>query len=141
MNESVHDLVLDYVGAAGDRQFDRLAELVHPDATFGGTVKGETRGREAFVQGFRNLGPVIARNDVRQVIVDGNRAAVLYDFVTDTAVGPVLTAEFLTVEDGMIRSSTLLFDMRRWPEVVTELQARMHASPPAPAPASQPASA
>jgi SnoaL-like domain len=125
MSESVRDLVMEYVSAAGERRFDRLAELVHPDATFGGTVKAETRGAEAFLQGFRNLGPIIARNDVRELVVEGNRVAVLYDFVTDTAVGPVLSAEFLTVEDGLIRSSVLLFDHRRWPEVLQELQARV----------------
>lgn len=131
MSESVRDLVMEYVSAAGERRFDRLAELVHADATFGGTVKAETRGAEAFLQGFRNLGPIIARNDVRELVVEGNRAAVLYDFVTDTAVGPVLSAEFLTVEDGLIRSSVLLFDHRRWPEVVQELQARVARAPAA----------
>ena len=129
MSQSVRDLVMEYVSAAGERRFDRLADLVHPDATFGGTVKAETRGAEAFVQGFRNLGPIIARNDVRELVVEGNRAAVLYDFVTDTAVGPVLSAEFLTIEDGLIRSSVLLFDHRRWPEVARELQARVTGAP------------
>ena len=129
MGESVRDLVMEYVAAAGERRFDRLAELIHQDATLGGTVKAEAEGADAFVQGFRNLGPIIARNDVRELIVEDNRAAVLYDFVTDTAVGPVLTAEFLTVEGGLIRSSVLLFDHRRWPEVVKELQARMASAP------------
>jgi hypothetical protein len=128
MSESVRALVLEYVAAAGDGRFDRLAELVHPDATFDGTVKTETSGAEAFVQGFRNLGPIVLRNDVREVVVEGDRASVLYDFVTDTPVGPVQCAEFVTVEDGLIRSSTLLFDWRRWPEVMRELQARVAAS-------------
>lgn len=86
-------------------------------------MKGEARGRAAFVQGFRNLGPILVRSEVRDLVVDEGRAAVLYDFVTDTAVGPVLSAEFLTIEDGLIRSRTLLFDWRRWPEVMQELQA------------------
>jgi hypothetical protein len=38
--------------------------------------------------------------------------------------GPVLSAEFVTVEDGLIRSSTLVFDWRRWPEVIQHLQSR-----------------
>lgn len=129
MSETVKGLVIDYVSAVGERRFDRLAELVHPEATFGGTLKTETRGAEAFVQGFRNLAPIIVRNDVRELIVEGNRASVLYDFVTDTAVGPVLSAEFLTFEDGLIRSSTLLFDWRRWPEAMLELQARVAQAP------------
>ena len=129
MGESVRDLVMEYVAAAGERRFDRLAELIHQDATLVGTVKAEAKGADTFVQGFRNLGPIIARNDVRELIVEDNRAAVLYDFVTDTAVGPVLTAEFLTVEGGLIRSSVLLFDHRRWPGGGKELQARMASAP------------
>jgi len=128
MSDSVRELVLDYVSAAGGRNLDRLAEVVHPDATFGGTIEAEARGREAFVQGFRNLGPIIERNDVREVVVEGTHAAVLYDFVTDTPVGPVLSAEFLTIEDGLIKSSVLLFDHRRWPEVVKALQDRRAAA-------------
>jgi SnoaL-like domain len=128
MSESVRELVREYVAAAGDKRFDRLAELVHPDATLDGTVKAQAEGAEAFVQGFRNLGPIIQRNDVRDLVVEGDRAFVLYDFVTDTPVGPVLCGELLTIEDGLIRSSTLIFDWRRWPEVLQELQARMTAA-------------
>lgn len=54
--------------------------------------------------------------------MEGDKAFVLYDFVTDTAVRAVLTEEFLTVEDGRIRSIALLFDWRRWPEVMQELE-------------------
>jgi hypothetical protein len=130
MSESVRELVGEYVSAAGEKRFDRLAELIHPDATFDGTVKVKTRGAEAFVQGFRNLGPIIAGTEIREVIVEGSRAFVLYDFVTDTPVGPVLCGELLTVEEGLIRSSTLIFDWRRWPEVLHELQDRIGAAAP-----------
>ena len=125
MSTSVKELVREYVGAAGDKRFDRLAQLVHPEATFDGTVKVQTKGAEAFVQGFRNLEPIILRNEVREVIVEGDRAFVLYDFVTGTSVGAVLCGELLTVEGGLIRSSTLIFDWRRWPEVLHELQERV----------------
>ena len=128
MSESVGDLVQEYVSAVGNKRFDRLAELVHPDATFEGTVKAQARGAEAFVQGFRNLGPIIMRNEVRELIVDEDRAFVLYDFVTDTPVGPVLCGELVTVEGGLIKSSTLIFDWRRWSEVLHELQARTSAT-------------
>lgn len=88
MSGSVSNLVLDYVAAAGEGRFDRLAEIVHPDASFGGTVKGETHGREAFVQGFRNLRPIVVRNEVRELVVEGDRAAVLYDFVPTRRSAP-----------------------------------------------------
>ena len=99
--------------------------MLHPDATFGGTIAAPLEGREAFVGAFRRLGPIIARNDVREVVVEGDRAFVLYDFVTDTPVGPVLSGELLTFEDGLIRSSVLLFDQRRFPEVLQELARRV----------------
>jgi SnoaL-like domain len=125
MSESVRELVREYISAAGDKRFDRLAELVHPDATLDGTVKAQAEGAEAFIQGFRNLAPIIKRNEVRDLVVEEDRAFVLYDFVTDTPVGSVLCGELLTIEDGLIRSSTLIFDWRRWAEVLQELQTRM----------------
>jgi SnoaL-like protein len=124
VSSNVTDVVIEYVSGAGGKRFDRLEELVHPDATMDGTVKGCSSGAEAFVQGFRNLAPIIERNEIRELIVDGDRAFVLYDFVTDSPAGAVLTGELLTILDGRIRSSTLIFDWRRWPEVLAELQAR-----------------
>ena len=128
MSSNVEQLVRDYIQAVGERRFDRLEALVHPDATFGGTIAATLHGAPAFVDGFRRLGPIIERNDIRELLVDGDRAFVLYDFVTSTEAGAVLSGELVTVEDGMIRSSTLLFDQRRWPEVVGELQRRAEAA-------------
>ena len=122
---TAHALVDAYTAAVSDGDFERLRELVHPDATFDGTVVNEAKGSEAFIQGFRNLRPITLRTDVRNVVVEGNRAAVQYDLVTDTAVGHVLCSEFLTLDDGQVRASTLIFDWRRWPEVIQELQGRV----------------
>jgi hypothetical protein len=124
MSTDVRELVTEYVNAVGERRFDRVAELVHPNATFAGTVKAEVSGADAFVQGFRNLGPIIERNEIRRLIVEGNDAFVLYDFVTDTDVGSVLCGEYVTTRDGLIDSTTLIFDWRRWPEVLQELARR-----------------
>lgn len=124
MAKDVRELVTEYVTAVGGRQFDRLETMVHPDVTFDGYVKARTQGIEAFVQGFRNLGPILKRNEVKKIVVEGGDAFVLYDFVTDTTVGAVLCGEPIHFDDGKIRSVTLLFDWRRWPEVIQELQRR-----------------
>jgi hypothetical protein len=124
MSDSRRAFVEEYVQAVADQRLDRVAEMVHPDATFTGTVRQETQGRDAFVQGFRNLGPILDHSEIREIVVDGDRAAVLYDFVTSTPAGAVLSAEFLTFEDDLIRSSVLLFDWRRWPEAIAEIQKR-----------------
>jgi len=124
MEAMVKDLTLEYVAAVSDKRFDRLAELVHPEATFGGTVKQESTGAEAFIDGFRNLAPILLRSEVRSVVAEEDRAFVMYDFVTDTPAGAVLCGELLTFDNGRIRSSTLIFDWRRWPEAIAELQRR-----------------
>jgi SnoaL-like domain len=124
MSTDVRALVVEYVQAVGQRRFDRFQQLLHPDVEFGGATAVQLQGAPAVAEGFRRLGPIIVRNDLEQLIVEGDKAFVLYDFVTDTDVGPVLTGEFLTVQDGQIRSITLLFDWRRWPEVLQELQRR-----------------
>ena len=46
-----HDLVDAYVLAVSEGDFDVLIRLVHPDASFNGTVASEARGAEAFVPG------------------------------------------------------------------------------------------
>ena len=122
-------LIEAYVAAASGKDFDRLQELIHPDATFDGTVQAQARGAAAFANGFRNLGPIYERYEVRQIIVEGRDAAVLYEFVTDTAAGNVLSAEFLTTDGERITGSTLLFDWRHWPEVIAELKARRERNP------------
>jgi hypothetical protein len=43
----------------------------------------------------------------------------------------VLCGEFLSIDDGLIRSGALIFDRRRWPEVQHELQARTPVAAPA----------
>ena len=122
---TAHALVDAYTTAVSDGDFERLRELVHDDATFDGTVVNEATGSEAFIQGFKNLRPITVRTDVRSVVVEGDQAAVQYDLITDTPVGHVLCSEFLSVDDGRVRSSTLIFDWRRWPEVIQELQRRV----------------
>ncbi len=121
---SAHDLVEADAAAVSDGDFDALQELVHNDATFDGTVVREASGSDAFVQGFKNWRPIMLRTEVRSVVVDDDHAAIMYDLVTDTPVGSVLCSEFLSLENGTVRGSTLIFDWRRWPEVIAELQAR-----------------
>jgi hypothetical protein len=121
---STHALVNAYTAAVSHGDFEGLADLLHADATFDGTVTKDVRGAEAFVQGFRNLRPVTLRTDVHSVVVEDDRAAIMYDLVTDTPVGSVLCSEFLTIDRGRIRSSTLVFDWRRWPQVIEALRNR-----------------
>jgi SnoaL-like domain len=128
MTANIRDLVIEYNQAFGDGRLDRVAEMLHPDVDFGGTVGRTTHGREQYMSGLPRLATVIVRNDIREIVVEGSRAFILYDFVTDTTAGTVLSGEFLTFEDGLIRSIILIYDWRHWPEVVAEVGRRAEAA-------------
>ena len=124
MTQDIRQLAIDYNRAFGEGRLDDVKRTLHPDLEFEGTAKA-TRGREAYMSGLPRLVSVLERNDLIDVIVEGNRAFILYDFVTATPAGRVLSGELVTFdEDGLITKITLLFDHRRWPEVIAEIQRR-----------------
>ena len=112
-----------YIDAVGAGRWDEVAGLLHADATFEIAGGGRHEGAAAFLAAFDGLKPIIERNDIRSVLADAERVCVLYDFVTRTPVGGVVSAEWLTIENGKILSSYLLFDKGRWPEVMQAARA------------------
>jgi len=125
---SVRQIAADYITAVGQRDFDRLTQLLHPDLDFGGAA-APLHGGPAFVTAMRRLTTILDRNEIASILVDGNQAFVLYDFVTNTPAGRVLSGELLTIEDGQIRTIVLLWDQRRWPEVLQALQQQTQPAP------------
>ena len=117
-------LVERYVQAVGDKRFDLLPDMLHPEADFGGPGLKGAHGAAAYIAGFESLAPILLRNDIKHILVQGDEACVIYDFVTDTPVGPVPSVEWLKLENGRIRQAELIFDRGRWPEVLQVLQAR-----------------
>jgi hypothetical protein len=126
------ELVTSYIQAVGERRLEALPPLLEPDAQF--TLGDNTvRGRDNFVGAFRRLLPIIDRNEIRHLFIDGDEACVVYDFVTSTPVGPVLSVEHIKLRNGRIASSTLVFERLHWPEVVAELKEREVNAQPVPA--------
>ncbi|MDE3113723.1 MAG: nuclear transport factor 2 family protein [Chloroflexota bacterium] len=123
MPGDIRGLISAYIQAVGERRLEALPQMLEPDAEF--TLGDNTlRGRDAFVGAFRRLLPVIERNDIRHLFVDGDKACVVYDFVTNTRVGAVLSVEYITLRNGRIASSTLVFERLHWPEALAELTQR-----------------
>ncbi len=73
---------------------------------------------------LQRLMPALIRNELREVFVAGERACVVYDFVTDTAAGAVRCVELLTVTDGRITQIELLLDRAAFAPVNAELAER-----------------
>ena len=112
-------LAVHYIQSVGQKKLDTLASLLHPELDFSGNAAA-SHGADAFVAAIKRLSPIIVRNDIKRVFVDGNEVGIFYDFVT--TVCPVPSAEWLVIEDGKIKSIFLLFDRSRWSEVLQELQ-------------------
>jgi SnoaL-like domain len=120
---TIEELVTAYIQAVGEHRLEDLRPMLDPDATF--TLGDATfSGVDAFVGAFVRLMPILERNDIRKVFVDGNEACVIYDFVTSTPVGPVLSVEYLTFQNDRIKSSLLVFEKQHWPEVMAALMER-----------------
>jgi hypothetical protein len=123
MATQINDLVTAYIKAVGEHRLEDLPAMLDPDVEF--TVGGATlHGPKAFVGAFERLSPIILRNDIRKVFVDGDEACVVYDFVTDTPVGAVVSVEYIKVKGGRIASVLLVFERLHWPEVQQELAER-----------------
>ena len=123
MATDARELIKRYIQSVGERRLEALPPMLEEDASF--TLGDNTlTGRDAFVNAFRRLLPIIERNDIRHLFVDADEACVVYDFVTNTAVGPVLSVEHIKLRNGRIAASTLVFERLHWPEVLEELKQR-----------------
>ncbi|MFE4467340.1 nuclear transport factor 2 family protein [Leifsonia sp. NPDC056824] len=104
----------------------------HDLATVGGLLSDElaavfaggTIGKQEWIAALDRLLPALVRNEVREVFGDGDRACVVYDFVTDTPAGAVPCVEVVTVRDGRITDIELIFDRVAFAPVNEALAAR-----------------
>jgi ketosteroid isomerase-like protein len=122
MGEDPDGTVADKYMAAMDRKdYDAFAELIHPEAVF--VTGGRSfHGAAAYVEGYRKLGPILARVEPGPIVQQGDRIALAYDFVTETPVGAVRCAEFLTLRDGRIARCEFIYMNARWNEVLAVLK-------------------
>lgn len=116
-------VALSYLEAMTRKDFEAFGALLAPNVVFTGPAT-TLEGAPAVVAAYRRLCAMLVRNEPRKVFVDGDEACVIYDFVTDTAVGAVPTVEWLKLEGGKVRSIFLLTDHVRWPAALQELTRR-----------------
>jgi hypothetical protein len=89
------------------------------------STKSGAFGKADWIGALERLLPTLEHNDIREVVVDGSSACVVYDFVTSTEAGAVRCAEWITVDDnGRISAIDLLFDKTNWAHVDAARQER-----------------
>ena len=106
--DDIAQLARSYINAVGDRDLDPLDDLL--DDGLVARFAGNQLDKNGWIAALRRLLPVLVRNDIRNVFVDGDHACVVYDFVTDTPTGAVTCVELLTVHAGQITSVELILD-------------------------------
>ena len=115
-----------YVDAVGAHDLAPLDELL--DDALAARFAGATSTKTEWLQALGRLLPALVRNEIRQVFVEGDRACVVYDFVTDTPAGTVRCVELLTTREGRIVDIELLLDRVAFAPVNAALAERAAAS-------------
>ena|SRR5450631_241243 len=121
--DDMNALVRKYLGTISEKNFACLRDMLADDVTFAGPAI-EIEGAQAYVDAVRRLAPVLVRNEIRRIFVDGAEACAIYDFVTDTAAGAVRSVEWIKFDGSKIRSAELVFDQQMWAAVREELARR-----------------
>jgi len=111
-----------------ERYFERLRERVGWDAYLADDVvftsltspNRTVSGKEPFLQATRRFYGSIAHVDVRELLVDGDRACAFTRYVIQPANGAPSfesdVAELFTVRDGRIESFAICFDTAPYPK-------------------------
>lgn len=111
-----------YIEAVGAHDLATVDGLLSDELA--AVFAGGTIGKQEWIAALARLLPALVRNEVREVFADGDRACVVYDFVTDTPAGAVPCVELVTVRDGRITAIELIFDRVAFAPVNEALAAR-----------------
>jgi hypothetical protein len=123
MTNEAKTVALAYIEACGRKDWDAVTAALHEQVQFVGPGNAVT-GAVPYLAVLQRIAPVWMRSDVKKVLTDGPDVCVLYDFVTDTPAGAVPIVEWLSVEQGKIKSVTLLFDRVAFKPASDELARR-----------------
>ncbi|MEO8263762.1 MAG: nuclear transport factor 2 family protein [Pseudolysinimonas sp.] len=115
-----------YVDAVGAHDLTPLNDLL--DDALTARFAGALSSKAEWLEALNRLLPALIRNDIRDVFVAGDRACVVYDFVTDTPAGSVRCVELLTTGGGRILDIELVLDRLAFAPVNATLAERADAA-------------
>jgi ketosteroid isomerase-like protein len=102
-------LVAQYIEAVGAKDYDAVSRYLSPDLSFKGPFM-QSESADAFIASLKRMAPIWEANRIREVFAEGDRACVIYDFVSNTEAGAMPCIELLTFRDDRIASIELFFD-------------------------------
>lgn len=105
---TTESIAREYIEAVGSHDLSPLQHLF--DDGLEAEFAGATSTKAEWIEALARLLPILVRNDILEVFTAGDRACVVYDFVTDTPGGAIRCVELLTVRDERIVSVELILD-------------------------------
>jgi hypothetical protein len=102
-------VVLAYFEAWTTKRAGDAFALLAPNLEFGGPTASYSSA-EAFRPALENFAAMTRGARIVELVVDGDRAALLYDCDLPDPVGMLRIASFFRVEDGKIRTYDTRFD-------------------------------
>lgn len=107
--EDTRAIVEAYSSAWMGGDLDTARKWLADDLRFRGSIDHFNRA-DAFVESLRAFSELVTAVDLLDTFYDVNRAALMYDCVTDTEAGHIRTAEFFRLAGGKISEIRLVFD-------------------------------
>lgn len=104
--EKARELVLAFVKALQDEDFERAREILKDDFAFNG-VLGSVNGADTYIQQMNKLR---FKYDVKKVFADNNDVCLLSEILMGET--KVFTCSWYAVGDGKIQSLRVVFDPR-----------------------------
>jgi ketosteroid isomerase-like protein len=98
---------------AGIQRKSGWQAFVSDNIEFDGTGVTATKGKDAFVEGNNQFLRAVKTSQVKEMIVEGEKACVIVHYELLSPKGNSASsdvAEILVVKDGKIESSTIYFD-------------------------------
>jgi len=117
--EETRRVVEAYFNAWTSKKTDEAYALLAPNLHFGGPISTfETA--EDFKPGLIGFASLTKSARILELLVDGNRASMLYDCELPPPAGTVRIAAFFRVEDGKIRWYETQFDTEGYRQLVAK---------------------
>jgi ketosteroid isomerase-like protein len=109
MDSETRRVVMGYFDAWTSRRVDDAFALLAPDLRFWGPT-ASYESAEAFRPALQGFAAMTRGARVTELLVDGDRAALLYDCDLPPPVGTIKIASFFRVAGGRIATYDTLFD-------------------------------
>ena len=101
----------EYLSAWKRKDIAAIGRLVHPEIHMKSPI-AEASGKQEFLKTCDNIFAVLEDVKIQAKFGSENQAVFIYEFRLKPPLGPVKTANLMTLDGELIRSVELIFDAR-----------------------------